>query len=82
MDEQQSPELSYREVPPGQPLRLDRSRSPPREIAQALRNASSPEIQIVDTPESPEITVNAGLTGGRQQIDRTLVVSYQELSEV
>src|SRR4029077_4413695 len=45
----------------------------PREVAQALRDAFSPEIQIVDTLESPETTVNAGLTGGRQLIDRTLV---------
>jgi hypothetical protein len=44
-----------------------------QEIAQVLRDASAPEIQIVDTSESPETTVNAALTGGRQQIDRTLV---------
>ena len=30
-------------------------------------------VQIVDTPESPETTVNAGFTVGKQQIDRTLV---------
>ena len=44
-----------------------------QEIAQSPRDVSSPEIQIVDTPESPETTVNTGLTVGRQQIDRTLV---------
>src|SRR4029079_6908047 len=45
----------------------------PQKIARFLRDVSSPEFQIVDTPESPETTVNTGLTGGRQQIDRTLV---------
>ena len=28
----------------------------------------------MDTPESPETTVSAGFTVGRQQIDRTLVM--------
>jgi hypothetical protein len=43
-------------------------------LLKLSRVAFSPEIQIVDTPESPETTVNAGLTGGRQLIDRTLVI--------
>ena len=46
---------------------------PSQEIAQALRAAPSPEIQIVDTPKSPETTANAGFTVDRQQINRTLV---------
>src|SRR3954467_11172625 len=40
---------------------------------------SPPGVQIVDTPESPETTANAGFTVGRQQIDRTLVLRRDEL---
>ena len=47
-----------------------------QELAQSLRVTRPLEIQIVDTPESPEIIVNAGFTVGRQQIDRTLVISH------
>src|SRR5215208_3982410 len=35
-------------------------------------------IQIVDTSESLETTDNAGLTAGRQRIDRTLVKEFNE----
>ena len=63
---------------PANPLaQLDRSRSPTSKKLLKLSWPHLPlEIQIVDTPESPETTVNAGFTVGRQQIDRTLVIAY------
>src|SRR4029078_6630074 len=66
-------------APPSQPLtQLDRSRSLALQELLKLSGTPPPEIQIVYPPESPEMTANAGVTGGRQQIDRTLVPCLEE----
>ena len=42
-----------------------------------LSRKPQPEIQIVDTPNAPETSVNASFAAGHRQINRTLL--FREL---